>query len=52
MQAAVAKGLDIDEGKVSIEFSSKTVSIDLGGADLDMDKIASALEDTRFSIAE
>lgn len=52
MQAAVAKGFDVDEDKVSIDYASKTVSIDIGGADLDMDKVANSLEGTRFSLAE
>ena len=51
MQAAVAKGCGVDEDKISVDFDSKTVSVDLGGAEIDMDKVAAALEGTnKYSV--
>lgn len=52
MQAAVAKGLGVSEDKIAVDYGKKTVSVDLGGAELDEAKLASALESTKYSLAD
>lgn len=37
---------------MQIDYGTKEVSVDLGGADLDLEKVAAAFEGTRFGLAE
>ena len=48
----MAEGLGVEKGKVQIDYDTKVVSVDLGGAELDLEKVASAFEGTRFGLAE
>ena len=50
MQAAVAKGLGVDEDKVEINFKTMEVTVDLEGADLDMAALATGFEGTDFTV--
>lgn len=52
MQEAIAGGLGVDKGKVQIDYDAKQVSVDLGGAELDLEKVAAAFEGTSFGLAE
>ena len=50
MQAAVAKGLGVSENKIAVDYGKSTVSVDLGGAECDDAKLASAFEGTKYSV--
>ena len=50
MQAAVAKGLGVDEDKVKIDYKTTEITVDLDGANLDMAALATGFEGTKYSI--
>lgn len=50
MQAAVAECLGVSEDKIAVDYGKKTVSVDLGGSELDKTKLASGLEGTKYSL--
>ena len=50
MQSALAKGLGISEELITIDLEAKTASVDLGGAELDLEGVEAAFEATnRFT---
>ena len=53
MREAFAKGLGVDEDKITVDVDAGTVSVDMGDATADKVALAAALEDTnKYSLTD
>jgi len=49
VRSALAKGLGVDEDKITVDYDSKTANVDLADATPDMEALAKVMDETRFT---
>jgi hypothetical protein len=52
VRSAFAKGLGVSEDKVTVDYDTKMVSVDMGSAEVDKDALTAALESTKYSLGD